>query len=341
MIEPTGAFLIASTVMAAASGIAARVVDGSRGRATYVAETLGLARRGRALTGLYRGVPVLIDSGPTNRGYVTTARFRLAEALPPGLRIGRPTVWRTLRRWLRPEETWEGLRDLTRALDIRGARPIEIADLLTHGHVHPVLVQTLATGGVLYVDGLELTLERAGHHLDHARRVLDEGVHLVQTLARARRDAWLDLARERGLVTDARAVHLTGLVDGIPMDVWFESGSVVARLQTPLPRGTLVLHADHAVPDQRTPTPLSDPVLDGRVVAYSTDPTTLRERLVHDEVRGPLLEVVHGYPGSMLTDTHVRLSLGWAAERVHAAFASAHRLAVSLRDPAGPRRREP
>lgn len=80
--------------------------------------------------------------------------------------------------------------------------------------------------------------------------------------------------------------------------------SVRGTLLTPMPPGTRASHKD-LPPEQ--PVRLEDPVLDGLIALTTREAAATRERLCTDAVRGPLLDVLHAHPGSVLRARTVEL----------------------------------
>ena len=76
-----------------------------------------------------------------------------------------------------------------------------------------------------------------------------------------------------------------------------------ATLGRALPEGTRVAHVASGAGQVR----LADPILDGMLSVETSDAPALAERVCDDAVRGPLLEVLHGHPGSVLTAETVTL----------------------------------
>lgn len=130
----------------------------------------------------------------------------------------------------------------------------------------------------------------------------------------AARERWLAAAETLGLQqVGGHFYRLVGEIDGVPVKVEGTGDlrtprllglTVRATLPAPLPSETRVVH--HATPPERA-VRLEDPILDTMVAVSCRDPAAVRERLCLDEVRGPLLDVVHAHPGSILRSTAVEL----------------------------------
>ena len=84
----------------------------------------------------------------------------------------------------------------------------------------------------------------------------------------------------------------------------FTRTEITVRLRSALPSGTQVAHIDHLQGGE----PLhGDPILSTALAATSDDLETLLSVLSRPDVRGPLLAVLHGHPGSRLTTVRVQL----------------------------------
>lgn len=95
--------------------------------------------------------------------------------------------------------------------------------------------------------------------------------------------------------------RLEGSRGGVRMTATRGGGEVrfVAHLKQPLPPGTLLVHADFGVVDFE----VHDPILDPLLTIQTSDLPALRALIARDDVRGELLDVVHGAPGSTV-DAH-------------------------------------
>lgn len=179
---------------------------------------------------------------------------------------------------------------------------------------------------------LKLTkLEVAGKTL---ALTIDDGVPTVPLmvasfrLSRAlSRGPWRRIADELGLVLGEES--LSGVVEGFEtrVQLWGGNTRVVVSVAG---HGLTAAHKDHA---GFRPVPLGDPVLDS-LIAVRGDAVLLRELLSSDEVVGPLLEVVHGHPGSTVSPTGVTLQVeGVADESLRELVPKALTLARALRGP--------
>ena len=118
-----------------------------------------------------------------------------------------------------------------------------------------------------------------------------------------------------------------GEIDGVPVRIvlpWVDgerwSTTITAWWTTPLPDGTVL----RPTPPRRVAEDtIGDLFLDTALHIVTSDPDALKERLAHDELRGPLLDLVCGYPDSIVMADRVEhvvhigaLDVGAALERV-------------------------
>ncbi len=76
---------------------------------------------------------------------------------------------------------------------------------------------------------------------------------------------------------------------------------VRGRLREPLPEGSRLRAAEASGPDVE----LGDLFLDQTLAVTTTDPAALRSRLARDEVRGPLLDLLCRFRGSVVTEEEI------------------------------------
>ena len=318
-----------------AGGIAFAVLRSSllrRNKARRAAEALGLSLwMHDGLQGLYRGVRVWHHAHnegetPSNEGLTQGS---LLERLPDDVVVTFPNPW----------VDWLGRRDVVVGSELDmwlrkvGRRPEELRDLLTDPDVEQALLAVHELQARVHIENAQLELYTPGDHLDDPQRAIAHAVQLVVALAEARRRHWRAVAGAYGLTLSASLDALHGTVGGI--DVAAEYGSrpgtttptvIQATLRRPLPEGTHIVRAGLG-PSRVT---LGDPVLDAMLAMQTSDGTALAERLCTDEVRGPLLEVVHGHPRSEVTPTRVWLVMDWPGAAFPTAFAAVVDLARAL-----------
>ncbi|MEL6347882.1 MAG: hypothetical protein AAFV53_32550 [Myxococcota bacterium] len=153
--------------------------------------------------------------------------------------------------------------------------------------------------------------------------LLHEGIWIANELERRTVAPWQAFAQKyrlklRGGVThwaEAARLRLVGTIQGVDVEVvllpYLERLRTEVRVRVPggLPgrlriyrRGERVVNRQH-----RPPVDLQDPILNDRIIAYGWLETDGRARLCRPEVRGLLLEVLMGYPGSRILDDTVIL----------------------------------
>ncbi|MCB9766429.1 MAG: hypothetical protein H6739_42035 [Alphaproteobacteria bacterium] len=147
---------------------------------------------------------------------------------------------------------------------------------------------------------------------------------LAQVLSEGFAVGWRAVARERGLTLsftdgDALAPVLRGVIDGVTLQVRvterFSSDTrlvtvIRGELDHPMPAGLHVVREGTGRGGSPWRVTLHDPVLRSLVDVYASDPDETRALLSHEGLHGPLLEVVHGHPGSQVTHEAVVLVYG-------------------------------
>ncbi|MBX2798295.1 MAG: hypothetical protein KTR31_11515 [Myxococcales bacterium] len=276
------------------------------------AADLGLTRSPRdELVGSFGEPAVDVRVHERDRGgsgsveWWTIASARVRGPLPAGLSVA-------------PEDFFGGLFDafgftriqlgsrLDRELRIRGAHAEEIRELLTDPEVQACLGALLTAQGGFHLRDGDLTIERCEPIGDGTRSILEELVRLVLGLEAARRGSWEAFAEGQGLALDWGALRLTGEMRGVPLTIQGLSGgptTIRAQLARVLPAATRVVRKESA----KSGGALGDPVLDSLVSVQTDDLAVLRQRLCTEDVRGALLEVVHGFPGSSVRSDVVEL----------------------------------
>ena len=171
-------------------------------------------------------------------------------------------------------------------------------------------VHDLAARGRVQLGGNVLTLERYGGMLSSApwlaRGVGLAGMILEAWNTRAAHLQRLGFSAARAAASENNAY--VGIVDGV--QVWVTEGCdpsgrftvhTRAKLDPSFPPETWIL------PKTAGGEPIGDLVLDHALVLRSSDLDTARARLRHQELHAPLLELVHGHPGSSVTSHTVEL----------------------------------
>ncbi len=145
------------------------------------------------------------------------------------------------------------------------------------------------------------------------------------------------LAEVHGLALqdEAQSVVARGTVQGLDLSIrigrhpdhrgWYTT--VTIRLPVPLPDGLRATRRE----DQRGGIRLGDPVLDRLLLVEGTDQARTADLLRDDDLRGDLLAVVHGHPGSSLAHGTIELTLpGVALDTLAQALDEALALGRSL-----------
>lgn len=162
-----------------------------------------------------------------------------------------------------------------------------------------------------------ITVEATGRHPENIEAALDQSVALALALFRVSELAWTRVAQRCGLAVDKvdGTRRLGGSVQGRRIEIR-ESGppfglQVTAEVRPALPEGTEVIApAGRGVSES-----LQDPVLDGHLTVRTSDIAALRSRLVRDDVRGALLEVLNFHADSVLTAHELRVVATGRSER--------------------------
>lgn len=270
-------------------------------RARVIAERFGLQVRGNdELVGRHRGVPLRMYSkdhgSSSNTQWWTHTRCTLSEPLASGLRVTNQGVMGALADLIGFSDVQLGT-PLDPKLRIVAQQAEEARELLTDEDVEVAIWEILGVDGRIDLGSAELEVRVRGRHLEAVGVRLKEAVDLVHALAGAGQGAWRAVAELHGLAINPAATLISGDVDGIGLRIELDSDRrtwVRASLPQPLPAGTRIVHKDRGSGDVR----LGDPILDTLVSVRTGAPEVLAARISRDEVRGPLLELVHGMPGA-------------------------------------------
>ena len=165
-----------------------------------------------------------------------------------------------------------------------------------------------------------------------------DDVRAIVEIARAVQNAlfvhWREFANQHQLLLEPGAGVITGTIGHIPIQVAFDpvrdTTSVRAHLLRDLPLGTALGHPALHVSNGH----IADPILGSQVAAYTTDFDALNARVVRDEVRGPLLELIREYVGSVVWQERVYLVVrGAVLEDIERPVSLAVELAAALSSP--------
>lgn len=241
------------------------------------------------------------------RGESTETRVVVRGGLPQGMSLDQRALWSSLGGLPVPGEL---------ALDrrLRGTVVVSADDAVATRDVlaDPAVIETFLA---LWRDGIRTELKddrvilvRRHVHAKGRRLALAGAVRLARALEQAVRGPWTRLAADRGLAVAPDGDLLSGRVDGIALTVRFVAADpgrtdVVATFHPALPLGSVLGPAGSGS------VRLGDPVLDGMIGVATPEPEALAERIARDEVRGLVLEVVHGHPGSEVAGDTVRLAV--------------------------------
>ena len=299
-------FLVMFVVMIVVGGAMASIQREERhNRAQDVARDLGLSVKGTdELTGVFNGVSVTQYSkdlgSSSNTDWWTFTRCRLNEELPGGMAVANQGFMGHLADMFGAKDIQLG-NELDPELRINGDREEDVRELMCDPDVLKNLRSVVHNGGKLTLRGRDLEIRVRGRHLENAEPRVRMATELVLALARARRKHWSAVAAVHGLEPEGHNRMKNGVLDV----TWREGVTEIrGRVRRFLPTGTRVMHVDKGVGKVK----LGDPILDTMVSIETSDPAALSERLSDDEVRGALLEVVHGFPGSMVTEREIILA---------------------------------
>ena len=171
-----------------------------------------------------------------------------------------------------------------------------------------------------------MVLERVGTDAAKMSEMLDAAVGLARALAHARRTPWEQLAHKHGLdeVDVGHSAWLSGTVASMPVRVRAgqrsskPDASITIELPAGLPPGLTIQVAPRDGRGEGLK--LGDPVLDGTVLVTCSDAEAARALLRADAdgqgLHGALLAVIHGHPGSTVTDKAVTVVADTAAPEV-------------------------
>jgi len=195
----------------------------------------------------------------------------------------------------------------------------------------------------LDLDGTRLSYRETGPvGLLDPGRTLELALRLGRSLVEAAEAPWTGLARSRGLQLahsrDGEGRTLSGRVGEVdvkvvlgadPHDPDAPQTRVTASISPPLPGGLRLRGRARGVP--RAGISTGDPVLDGVVDVVTSDPDLARAVLAQGELTGPVLELLHGHPGSTVHPRGVVLvAAGWRRDDLEALLDATVELATLL-----------
>ncbi len=307
------------------------------------------------LEGFVGDVPVVVDVYKEDIGSsrvdCTRVQATLALHMEGAMQIRRRTVGdgrlgRGLlsSRWFKPygEVVQIGHELLDRKLLIRSTDPPRVWALLRDERPRELLVQILGDCWQITLEGRELTVNVARILGADLAGFVDPVLALVELFGTEPAE-WADAARrwrlEHEPLKPGRGPRLRGTIEGITVEAWQrapdDDTTVVAQVPK-LPRFLSIRAREGA---EGGGMDLSDLILDGTVFVESYGGSfsqgVVRRLLCQDSVRGALLTVIQGWPGSTVEDRVVRLrGPGRMVDRLDAGIRDVVELARCLRDSA-------
>lgn len=267
-----------------------------------------------SFVGAWDGVPVRrrsVDRGGKNAtDWWTVTEYQLAAALPGHLAVHPRGLLEQLSEAFGARDVEVG-SPLDRALWVRVAagQHDEARALLCDPAVLDRLEALRQTDAQWELEDAALTVSFRGRHDQVGARGLRLGAEVARAVDRLLVPPWRELARDLGSELHPAAPRLAGHHGGVPVrvEVRLRKGApttwLLAWFAPTLPDGTRVMHRARLSRGRE----LGDPILDPMLRAESADLGELGRRLGQDAVRGPLLEVLHGFPGSSLRHDRVML----------------------------------
>ncbi len=271
------------------------------------AQLIGLSADAKLhFVGERRGVPIRrrsVDHSGNNdtRDWWTHTKLTLSAPVPWHLSV-RP------KKFLDKIGEWVGVKDVELGIRLDSKIWVRFASqslwhgktLLTRPEVVAAMEAVDAEEIYFRINGSYVELRFRGRHLSAGDRGVDVGVALALALNAVMEEDWAALAEE-GLRWKSEVYGLEGHLRGRALDVVCDGKetALTVWLPTPLPTETTIGRKDALKGTHG----FDDAILDRMLHVHSDDVEAVRERLCTDEVRGRLLELVHGYPGSwLLTD---------------------------------------
>ncbi len=157
--------------------------------------------------------------------------------------------------------------------------------------------------------------------------LIGQSVDLVLALRLARDQCWAKVASEHGLQYSDLGMHGND-AEGRRFEVKQLDGGTSLRIAflKPLPADTLIARKG-LIQDAKS---LDDPILGAMLDVRTEDLVAITLRLAHEDVRTPLLEILHGYPGSCMVEERFELIFGHRPLDPKPAMALAYELAQAV-----------
>jgi hypothetical protein len=294
-----------------------------------------------AMEGLVNGSRVHVDTfqRSTGKSSVTYTRWRIEvpSLLLGDLRVDRESVGTSLRKALGGQDVQVGDLALDRAFRFRGADPAAVGATCRDPAVRHALLLAGELGASFELRDGQIVFSRRGLAGEDVDRPLEAGLQLAAALADAVEAPWLGLAAARGLPVFRQEglLCLEGSSEGRAVRV--EARVAGGRLGTRIRVGAAGTWPAGLRVEKGSGAGTGDPVLDGALSLWAADReaavAVLRaaDALRGVDLRGGLLEVLHGHPGSSVDEKGVELVLeGQPGAGLGDAFELAWRLAVGL-----------
>ena len=269
------------------------------------------------IRGRLDGVPVRVDvvtrsSGENSSSY-TVVRADPGAELPRGLRLHKEGLGTSVVKLLGGQDIQIGVDEVDKKWRIRGESETVIAGLLRDPEVRRGLVDLAGSHRYSRVDGGDVVVEASGS----GGRNLDSQLALATRLAAAMATGmvapWQRVAADQGLEahTIGATVSLFGRTSAgrvsVEADPCGTRPTTIVRV--PLHEAvsrSLVIELE-GKRTHRDAVRLGDPVLDGRVAVTGVDHAAAAEVFAGPlaeqlDLRGRLLAVLHGRPGSVVAD---------------------------------------
>jgi hypothetical protein len=264
-----------------------------------LAESWGMQSDGSRIYGELDGIHASVRRLMTDNSVYRRFEWRIPPPWTGLLSVRKTNPLDQLQTALGVEDIAVGDPSLDKGLWIKGcertARSVlgdpEVAELL----------KALAALGRLEFSPKMLGLQEPGQLNDECEERLHMGAQLISAMERARRDPWEATATALGLDLDADALSIDGFVADRRVTIHQDARPRVRTviripLRTALPAGTHL-----ARKGEGESVVLRDPILDGNLHIQG-DAEALAPLLCDDDTRGLVMTLLHGHPGSTLTE---------------------------------------